>query len=508
MTDVKQGAAPMQVNRPVFFLAAPIALVAGVLSTAWPERSRDWLSQAQGWTTQTFGWFYMLLMITCLIFVFWLAFSRHGRLVLGRDDEKPEIGNRSWVAMLFSSGIGVALLYYGAYEPLAHYLSPPAGPGGTPQAARDAVALTFLHWGLHGWALYALVGTVLAYFAYRRGLPLALRSPLHALVGDRVDGWAGHAIDVLGILATMVAMFTNVGIGVLVVHSGLNYLLGVPTTPAVLIALTLAMMGVATIAVVVGVEKGIASLANANIALLCALLAFVMAFGPTAHILSGLVQNSGDYLAGLVGKSFDLYLYDQAGQWLADWTLFFWAWWIAWTSFVGLFIARISRGRTIRELVLGVTLIPLGFTLGWLSIFGNTAIELVRAGVGAPLAAAVQSDPPMALFRLLEHLPFTTLVAAVTTFACFILFLTPVNSGTLMIANLSMRGGAVGTDAPGWMRLFWAGAITLISLGLLLAGNFDAMQMAVGLCGLPLALVLILYMLGLVKALREEEEGR
>jgi choline/glycine/proline betaine transport protein len=240
------------------------------------------------------------------------------------------------------------------------------------------------------------------------------------------------------------------------------------------------------------------------------LLLFVLICGPTLHLFDGLVQNVGDYLSGFVGSSFNLYLYGHARKWLGEWTLFYWAWWIAWAPFVGMFIARISRGRTIRELILGVLLIPLGFTLVWLSIFGNTAIDLVLNHGAQSLGEVAQAQPPMALFKLFEYLPFTRIVAGVTVIIGFVLFLTPVDSGTLMIANLSSEGGSEEEDAPVWLRVFWAGTTTVVSIGLLYAsgGDFSAMQTAVVLCGLPFSVVLLLYMRGLIKALAEDLRKR
>jgi choline/glycine/proline betaine transport protein len=236
------------------------------------------------------------------------------------------------------------------------------------------------------------------------------------------------------------------------------------------------------------------------------LLLFVLVCGPTLHLFDGITQNVGDYLSSFVESSFNLYLYGTARKWLGDWTLFYWAWWIAWAPFVGMFIARISRGRTLRELVLGVLLIPLGFTLAWLSIFGNTAIDLVLNHGATELEQVAQADPPMALFKLLEYLPYTRVVAGITVLIGFVLFLTPVDSGTLMIANLSIRDGGTSEDAPIWLRVFWAATTTVVSIGLLYAsgGDFSAMQMAVVLCGLPFSVVLLLYMRGLLNALREE----
>lgn len=496
----------VRLNPQVFFSSAAVILLLGAVMVIYPQATEAWLGRAQDWVSQVFGWYYMLVMVACLVFVLWLAASRYGHIKLGQDDEKPAFGYTSWISMLFSAGIGIALIYYGAYEPLDHFLSPPQGVGGTPEAARQAMAITFLHWGLHGWALYALMAISLGYFAYRRGLPLALRSALYPLFGERIHGWIGHAVDGFGILATLVSMVTNLGIGALLLNSGLHYLFGVPATPHVLTILVIVMMVVATLAAISGVEKGIAVLSDLNVRLLCGLLLFVLVCGPTLHLFDGMVQNIGDYLSSFVGSSFNLYLYGTARKWLGEWTLFYWAWWIAWAPFVGMFIARISRGRTIREVIQGVLLIPLGFTLAWLSIFGNTAIDLVLNHGAAALGSVAEAQPPMALFKLFEYLPFTRIVAGVTVIIGFVLFLTPVDSGTLMIANLSTRGGSGEEDAPVWLRVFWAATTTVVSIGLLYAsgGDFSAMQTAVVLCGLPFSVVLLLYMRGLTKALASD----
>lgn len=493
---------PVRLNVPVFFGSAAVILLLGALIVLFPAASKQWLNVAQSWVADVFGWYYMLLMVACMVFVFWLALSRFGHIRLSQDDEPPQFSYPSWVAMLFSSGIGIALVYYGAYEPLDHFLSPPEGDGGSVQAARQAMALTFLHWGLHGWALYALIATALAYFAYCRGLPLALRSALYPIFGERIHGGVGHLVDSFGILVTVISMVTNLGIGALLVNSGLFYLFDIPQSTGVLLALIVVMMVVATLAAVTGVEKGIAMLSNINVGFLCLLLLFVFLAGPTLNLLNGMLQNIGDYLTSLVSRSFDMYLYGKARQWQGAWTLFYWAWWVAWAPFVGLFIARISKGRTIRELIFGVLLIPLGFTLAWLSIFGNTAISLVLEGGQAILGQVAQSDPPMAVFKLFEYLPYTQLTAGFVVVISFVLFLTPVDSGTLMIANLSCQGGSAHDDAPAWLRVFWAGVTTLVCAGLLYAGSFSAMQTAVVLCGLPFSAVIVLYMLSLRKDLR------
>ncbi|MCH7337808.1 BCCT family transporter [Acinetobacter sp. NIPH 2699] len=497
----------IRLNLFVFWSSAISIGVFGLLFVLFPEQSQFWLTYVQEQVNHLFGWYYMLVIVACLGFVAWLAFSRVGHIPLGKDQDKPEFGYLAWVSMLFSAGIGIALLYYGVAEPVDHFLRPPEGEGGTVQAARDAMMYSFLHWGIHGWVLYALIGVTLGYFAFRLDLPLALRSALYPIFGSRIYGLMGDFVDGFGILATVIALVTNLGIGALVLVSGIVYLVpDIPNNHTTLIAVVLLMMFVATITTVIGIEKGLAWLSRINLRLLYVLLLFVFLTGPTNHLLNGLVQNVGDYLSQFIAKSFDVYLYDQqANTWLGSWTVFYWAWWIAWAPFVGMFIARISKGRTIREVVLGVCLIPLGFTLAWISIFGNTAIHLILDQKHKVLGDMVLADPALSLFKFLEYLPFNPYVAGIVVMICFVLFLTPVGSGTLMIANLSSKGGSNESDSPIWLRIFWSVVITIVSIGLLLAGSFDAMQSAVVLCGLPFSVIIVLYMFGLAKALKQDQ---
>lgn len=488
-------------NIPVFLHSSTFIALLGLLLLIFPDKSQKWLSSAQIWTSDALGWYYMMLMVSCLLFVFWLALSRHGLIRLGQENEAPQFSYPSWIAMLFSAGIGIAIVYYGAYEPLNHFLNPPEGAGGTPHAARQAMAITFLHWGLHGWALYALMGTSLAYFTYVRGHPLTLRSPLYPVLRSCVIGWPGHAVDSFGILVTVISMVTNLGIGAMLMSSGLHYLLGIGQRPQILLLLIALMMIVATLAAAMGIEKGIAVVSNINAGLLCLLLLFVLVTGPTLNLINGMLQNTGDYLASIISESFNVYLYGKARQWQGIWTLFYWAWWVAWAPFVGLFIARISKGRTIRELIFGVMLIPLGFTFVWLSFFGNTAITLVLEHANVILGETALRDPPMVVFKLFESLPFTRVTAAFTIVISFVLFLTPVDSGLMMIANLSIKCQASDVDAPVWLRIFWAFVTTLLCAGLLAEGNFSTMQTAVVLCGLPFSIVIVLYMIGLYREL-------
>ena len=506
---IKTPAERVRVNSVVFFTSTLLILLLTALLIAVPETAGRVLSQAQAWLSRSFGWYYMLVIGGYLLFVIAIAFSRYGNLKLGGKDDKPDFSYGAWAGMLFSSGIGISLLYFGASEPLDHYFNPPEGAPASLQSAREGLQLTFLHWGLHGWAIYALVGLAVAYFAYRHNQPLALRSALYPLVGERwVKGAAGHTVDIFGMFVTLLGLVTNLGIGSMQVSSGLEYLFGMEHSNTNLLIVILVMSTVATIAAVSGVENGIRRLSNLNILLFSGLLLFVLLNGATLHLLNGFVQNIGDYLNGVILKTFDLYVYEGDGakseRWLGLWTVFYWAWWISWGPFVGMFIARISRGRTVKELVAGVLLIPLGFTLAWLSIFGNTALDLVMNQGAVELGRTALEQPSMSIYQLLEHFPAAKIVVGVAVFVGFVLFLTPADSGAVMMANLSCKGGNVDEDAPHWLRILWSAIITVVTVGLLFAGNFEAMQTMVVLAGLPFSVVLVVFMFGLYKAMKQD----
>ncbi len=509
---IKNPTERVRLNPVVFYASTILILLLTAVLIAAPQQAGHVLGQAQDWLSRSFGWYYMLVIGAYLVFVVGLAFTSFGKLKLGTKDDTPDFSYGAWAGMLFSSGIGISLLYFGASEPLDHFFNPPEGVSASSAAARQAVQLTFLHWGLHGWAIYALVGLAVAYFAYRHNQPLALRSALYPLVGQRwVKGLAGDAVDGFGMFVTLLGLVTNLGIGAMQVSSGLEHLFGMQHNNTNLLIVILVMSTVATIAAVSGVENGIRRLSNLNIILFSGLLLFVLLAGDTLHLLNGFIQNIGDYLNGVVLKTFDLYVYTgdtaKSERWLGLWTLFYWAWWISWAPFVGMFIARISRGRTVRELVFGVLLIPLGFTLAWLSVFGNTALDLVMNQNVAELGKTALEQPSMAMYQLLDHFPASKIVIGVAIFVGFVLFLTPADSGAVMMANLSCKGGDVDEDAPHWLRILWSAIITLVTIGLLFAGNFEAMQTMVVLAGLPFSVVLLLFMWGLVKAMKQDAKA-
>lgn len=492
-------------NPPVFYGAAILILLFAAVVIGFPQRAGEWLLAAQTWASQTVGWYYLLAMTLYLIFVVVTALSGYGKIKLGADHDEPEFSYLSWAGMLFAAGISITLFFFCVSEPLTHFLQPPQGEASTQEAARQAMELLFLHWGLHGWGVFALVAMALAYFAYRHNLPLALRSALYPLIGKRINGPIGYTVDCFGIIATVFGLGADMGFGVLQLNSGLDYLYAIPHTHPVQMALIVLMMGAAISVAVSGVDKGIRILSDINMLLACSLLLFVLFAGPTQHLLNTLVQNVGDYLGHLPGKSFDLYAYGGPSDWLGSWTVFYWAWWIAWAPFVGLFIARISRGRTIREFVFGVLFIPLGFTLAWMSIFGNSALEQALGGASELGRVAIE-QPSMALYQMLQNYPWSRAVITVTVLVSFVFFVTSADSGTVVLSTLSAHGGSADDDGPKWLRVFWGSVTALVTGGLLFAGSIDALKSAVVLTSLPFSLILLLMMWGLHKAFYMESQ--
>ena len=495
----------IRMNPPVFYFAASFILLFGLAVISNPQVAGEWLVAAQNWAANTVGWYYMLAMTLYLVFVVVTALSGYGKIKLGADHDEPEFSYLSWAGMLFAAGISITLFFFCVSEPLTHLLQPPQGEAGTAEAGRQAMQLLFLHWGLHGWGVFAFVGMALAYFAYRHNLPLALRSALYPLIGKRINGPIGYAVDGFGIIATVFGLGADMGFGVLHLNSGLDYLFGIPHTQWVQVILISLMMGAAVVVAIAGVDKGVRVMSDINMVLACALLLFVLFAGPTQHLFNTLIQNLGDYLGALPRKSFDVYAYNEPSDWLGGWTVFYWAWWIAWAPFVGLFIARISRGRTIREFVFGVLLIPLGFTLAWMSIFGNSAILQVLNGATA-LGQSALENPSMSLYLLLETYPWSKVVIAVTVFISFVFFVTSADSGTVVLSTLSARDGSPDEDGPNWLRVFWGAMTALVTSGLLFAGSIDSLKSAVVLTSLPFSVILLAMMWGLHKAFYLESQ--
>ena len=404
--------------------------------------------------------------------------------------------------MLFSAGVGIGLMFFGVAEPVTHFISPPIGEGGTIEAAQNAMLITYFHWGLQAWAVYIVVGLALAYFAFRKGLPLTIRSTLYPLIGNRINGWMGHSVDIFAVLGTMFGVATSLGIGVMQVNAGLNYLFDLNISASVQVVLIAGITLLATISVVAGLDAGIRRLSELNLSLALLMLLFVLLSGPTALLLNGFLQNLGYYFSNVVAMTFNSYAYQPVVEWMGTWTLFYWAWWISWSPFVGMFIARISRGRTIREFIIGVLLVPAGITFLWLSVFGNTALFIELGGGAGSISKATLESMPTALFVMLEQLPMAQIISVVAVLLIVTFFVTSSDSGSLVIDIITSGGSE---EPPVWQRVFWAVSEGIVASILLAAGGLSALQTAAICSALPFAFVMLFICFGLFRGLQMEE---
>ncbi|MDH5446886.1 MAG: BCCT family transporter [Gammaproteobacteria bacterium] len=467
--------------------------------------------ETQAWIANQAGWFFVLGVNLILGFMLYLIFSPFGKIRLGGSDAKPEFTRLGWLAMLFSAGMGIGLLFYSVAEPMYHLVSPPHGAtAGTAAAAEDAIKTTFLHWGLHAWGIYALVGLALAYFAFNRNLPLSIRSVFYPLLGERIHGGWGHAIDILATVATLFGVATSLGLGASQVNAGLQHLFGIPESSLTQILLITAITALATVSVVAGLDRGIKRLSQFNILVAVLLLVFVLVVGPTLFILNGFVENIGHYLNDFFYLGFWNETY-SGGSWQNGWTVFYWGWWIAWSPFVGMFIARISRGRTIGEFITGVLLVPTLMTFAWLSVFGDSAIYIELFG-GGGMAEAVSNNIPRSMFFFLERLPvavgytsfpgwITTLISLLTILVIITFFVTSSDSGSLVIDMITAGGNP---NPPVAQRIFWAVTEGIVAAALLVAGGLSALQTAAIATGLPFTVLLLMMMVSLYRGLQSE----
>ncbi|WP_298807804.1 BCCT family transporter [uncultured Psychrobacter sp.] len=487
---------------PVFVPAAIIMLLLVIGTAINPEAAGALFSDVLSFTTETFGWFYMLAVALFLMFIIVLAFSSYGSIKLGPDHAEAEYGFLEWFAMLFSAGYGIALLFYGVAEPVMHFSSPPMSDPKTIAAAKEAMQIAYFHWGFHIWAIYGVVGLSLAYFAFRHGLPLSIRSTLYPIIGDRIHGPIGHTVDVFAILGTMFGIATSLGLSVSQINAGLNYLLPdiIPVNTTVQVIAIALVTAAALVSVLAGMDKGVKRLSILNMLLATALMLFVFVVGPTIFILNAFMENTGSYLGNIVERTFSLQAYENS-NWIGSWTLFIFAWTIAWAPFVGLFIAKISRGRTIREFVLGVMLVPTFFTFFWFSVFGDTALHMIMVDGYTSLISEVQNNQAIALFKLLENLPFTEFVSSLTILLIITFFVTSSDSGSLVIDSLAAGGRS---DTPWWQRSFWVVTEGAVAAVLLLAGGLEALQTAAIVSALPFAIIILISMFGMWRALRIE----
>lgn len=455
----------------------------------------------QAWIISNVSWIYVSAVGAILFTALWLIASRVGDIKLGPDHSEPEYSYISWFAMLFSAGMGIGLLFFGVAEPLMHFSSPPTGDPQTIESAREAMKITFFHWGLHAWAVYAILAVILAYFAYRKNLPLLPRSAFYPLIGERIFGKIGDMIDSFAVIGTMFGVATSLGFGVAQVNAGLHYLFGLPNNHTVQVVLIAIITCFATISVVLGLDGGIKKLSNINIALAVLLMGAILLLSNTSFLMQTYVQNTGAYLSDLIYKTFNLYAYQKKENWIGGWTLLYWGWWISWAPFVGMFIARISKGRTIREFMVGVLFVPSGFTFLWMTVFGNTAIALALSGKGKELITTVSSNVPVTLFKFLEHFPFSSALSLLAVILVVTFFVSSSDSGSLVIDTLA-SGGA--EEPPVWQRIFWALMEGVVAAVLLLAGGLEALQTMTIVSAFPMIILIMLGAFSLIKSLKDD----
>ncbi|MFW5972967.1 MAG: BCCT family transporter, partial [Bacteroidota bacterium] len=471
---------------PVFYVAAALILAFVIYGALFTEHAGVVFDRIQTGIADGMGWFYILTVASFLFFIVYLFFSRFRDVRLGPDNAEPEYSYPSWFAMLFSAGMGIGLLFYSVAEPILHFADPPVVEDGTFLAARRAMTITFFHWGFHAWAVYIVVGLSLAYFSFRHGLPLTIRSTLYPLIGDRIYGNIGNAIDTFAVLGTMFGVATSLGLGVMQVNAGLNYLFGAPIETWVQIVLIVVITLIATVSVVLGLDRGIRRLSELNLVLALLLLVFVFTLGPSIFLLNAFLENVGQYFQEFAFTTFRTYAF-QDTDWQANWTLFYWGWWISWAPFVGMFIARISRGRTIGEFIAGVLIVPVLLTFIWMTVFGNTALHVELFGNGG-IVEAVSESIPTALFVLLEQFPLSAVTSLIATIVIITFFVTSSDSGSLVIDIITSGGNP---DPPVATRIFWALSEGGVAAVLLLAGGLSALQTAAITTGLPFAVIMV-----------------
>ena len=476
------------------------------------------LNAVRDWITANLGWFMIFTIAFLVLFCLWLAIGKTGNVRLGPDDSAPDFSYLTWFAMLFSAGMGIGLIFWGVAEPIMHFAEGPQMDSAE-ETAREAMLLTFHHWGLGAWAVYAVLGLSLAYFGFRHNLPMTVRSAMYPLIGKRIHGFWGNLVDILAIFGTMFGIATSLGLGVNQIAAGLERVFDIPggtVTQIVLIAIITLM---ATISVVSGLDKGIRRLSEININLAALLLLFVIIVGPTLTLLTAYFDNIGTYVSNFFSVLFwggtydnpELWTaetaqgwYGDAQGWLSGWTIFYWAWWISWAPFVGMFIARISRGRTIREFILGVLLVPSAVSFLWFTVMGNTALDLQLTGAADVVDPILNEGEGVAMFVMLEQFPAATFTSILVILVVTLFFVTSSDSGSFVI-DMIASGGSL--DPPKAMRVFWATSEGVVAAVLLGAGGLGALQAASIATGLPFAIVLLVVAFGLARGLNIEARG-
>ena len=485
----------------VLYISSTIVLLFVALGMFLPNETTAVINKVFSYLTTNFGWLYLLSVAIFLVVGYGIAFSSYGKIKLGKDDDKPEFTNFQWFAMLFGGGMGIGLVFWSIAEPIMHSLSPPVGTAGTPEAVATAMRIVFFHWGIHAWVVFAICGLALAYFQFRRNLPFLVSSAFYPLIGDRIYGPIGKAIDILSVFATVFGVATSLGLGSSQIATGLQYLWGIQTSPgtiAIIIAIITILFTLATIS---GLHKAMQFAANLKIWLSIGFMVFIFLFGGMVGILNTFTSTLGAYLQNFLGQT----LWMDNLKWVSGWTVFYWAWWIAWAPFVGQFVARVSKGRTIREFILAVTLLPVGFSFMWLAIYGGAAFQLDQISGGA-IKAAVNADYTTAFFVTLKQLPLYFLTGPLAIVLIVASFIGAANSATYVLAMLT-SGGDMEPNKK--LRGFWGIAQGAITIMLILIGGtaaLKALQTASIAAAFPFMLIMLVMCYSILVALREDSK--
>ncbi len=487
----------LDMHNPVFAISAILAVTMVSLTLIFREQAAVLFGDVRVWITSQFDWFFVITANFLVVFCLVVAFSKLGRVRLGGADAKPEYGYPAWLSMLFAAGVGIGLMFFGVLEPVTHTINPPLGidPADTETARAVGMSAAITHWGLHAWAIYAIVGLSLAFFCFNRGMPLTLRSAFYPLIGKAVWGPFGHFVDITAVLATLFGLAVSLGFGAEQIAGGLNYLFDVPSSNTTKVILIVVIISIALVSVVAGLDRGVKRLSELNMGMAGALLLFVFIAGPTLIILSTIVSATIDYIYYLPGLS--NWVGREDLDFLHGWSTFYWAWWISWSPFVGMFIARVSYGRTVREFITWVLIIPTVIGIVWMSTFGGTALEqMITDGY----KGVADSVPELALFKMLELLPFSQIVSSICVVLIAIFFITSADSGSLVM-DIITAGGKL--DAPVLQRVFWCILAGMVAIALMLGGGMASLQALTISIGLPFGLVLLLMCVGLAKGLRQ-----
>lgn len=487
----------------VFYVSLVLIAIMAVWSVAFNESFTAVSNAAFTFLTTDFGWLYLLAMIVFLVFIVYVAFGRYGKVRLGGDDSKPEYSNMTWFGLLFGCGMGVGLVFWGVAEPLSHYLNPKGMEGGTPEAADFAMKSFFTHWGILPWANYAVIGLALAYFMFRKNKKGLVSSILEPLIGERLaNGWLGKLVDILAVFATVAGVVTSLGLGTLQINAGFNRLFGIPVSLLVQIIIIVVVSVLYIGSAVSGIDKGIKIISDTNLYVAIGLMVVCFLVGPKIEVLNSFVNGIGQYIGDFIPDAMGINAYGDNG-WLGSWRLFYWAWFIAWAPFVGVFIARISKGRTIREFVLGVVLVPAAASCIWGAVFGSMGINLGEKGILAiEQLKEIAATPEVGLFVVLQEYPLGFLLSIVAIISLCAFFITSANSGVYVLSMLTTNGDI---NPPNSKKILWGIIQSVMAIGLLMAGGLKPLQTISLAAAFPFIFIMFAACAAFIKAIRKEK---